>query len=253
MFRVSGCLLVLLGAVSIRVAAQAPTQRQEVQNFVRAYADAANRGDVTSYVEMYSRRADLIAVNDGELVRGWDKVRDGANAILGLEGSYKISVGTIDVISLGTTRAIAVFPFVMTVTTQQGSVQLPGATTFVLEKSSQGWKIIHDHTSTAPTEEGSGEADNEQAFLAAMKSDLRNVVTAEEAYFADSVKYTRSLQAMHFHPTAGVTLVVVLTSDGYNAAAKHVRAPGWACAIYVGSVRTYPQVQKEGQPVCWQV
>ena len=150
MLRVSGSLLVLLATVGIRLAAQAPTQRQEIQNFVRAYADAANRGDVTSYMEMYSKRADLIAVEDGEISRGWDKLRDNANSTVGLEGSFKISVGTIDVITLGTTRAIAVFPYVATVNTQQGPVQLHGAMTLVLEKSSQGWKIIHDHTSTAP-------------------------------------------------------------------------------------------------------
>src|SRR3989442_7205747 len=30
----------------------------------------------------------------------------------------------------------------------------------------------------------------ETAYIASIKSDLRNLVTAEEAYFADSVKYT---------------------------------------------------------------
>src|SRR3989442_15622170 len=29
----------------------------------------------------------------------------------------------------------------------------------------------------------------EKAYIASMKSDLRNLVTAEEAYFADSIKY----------------------------------------------------------------
>src|SRR5437870_6110500 len=29
-----------------------------------------------------------------------------------------------------------------------------------------------------------------KAYIASMKSDLRNLVTAEEAYFADSVKYS---------------------------------------------------------------
>src|SRR2546426_6148313 len=33
----------------------------------------------------------------------------------------------------------------------------------------------------------------EKAYLASMESDLRNLVTAEEAYFADSVKYTTNL------------------------------------------------------------
>src|SRR2546428_13715265 len=41
----------------------------------------------------------------------------------------------------------------------------------------------------------------EKAYIASMKSDLRNLVTAEEAYFADSVKYTAAYGA------AGVNFV----------------------------------------------
>src|SRR2546428_10496527 len=33
----------------------------------------------------------------------------------------------------------------------------------------------------------------EKAYLASMKSDLRNLITAEEAFFADSVKYTTGI------------------------------------------------------------
>ena len=144
--------VLLLDAGSLH--GQAPsTQRQEVQNFVKAYADAANRGDVSAYMEMYSRRPDLIEVNDGEITRGWDALRDEANRMMGLEGSYKISVGSIDVITLSPSRAIAVFPFVATIATQQGPAQLRGATTIVVEKVSQGWKIIHDHTSSMPAKQ----------------------------------------------------------------------------------------------------
>src|SRR5437762_11215467 len=32
-----------------------------------------------------------------------------------------------------------------------------------------------------------------KAYIASMKSDLRNLVTAEEAYFADSVKYSTNV------------------------------------------------------------
>ena len=151
MLRVSGLLIALLATVGIPGSEQTPAaQRQEIQNFVRAYAEAANRGDVTAYIEMYSKRPDLIVVEDAEITRGWDRLRDNANATLGLEGRFKISVGTMDVIILGATRAIVVFPFVTTITTEQGPVQQHGAMTLVLEKSPQGWKIIHDHTSTAP-------------------------------------------------------------------------------------------------------
>lgn len=141
----------ILFAAGALLGQAASTQRQEVQNFVKAYADAANRGDVTAYMETHSRRTDLIEVNDGEITRGWDALRDEANRMIGLEGSYKISIGSIDV--MGATRAIAVFPFVANVATEQGPAQLRGAMTLVLGKSARGWKIIHDHTSSAPVNE----------------------------------------------------------------------------------------------------
>ncbi len=114
--------------------------------------------------------------------------------------------------------------------------------------------VIHIPGSMIPMPSGNGieESGAEQAYLAAMKSDLRNLVTAEEAYFADSVKYTRSLQAMRFQTTRGVTIAVVVTGDGYNATARHAGAPGWLCGIFVGSVSGHAQVQKEGMPACWQ-
>src|SRR5436305_5634120 len=40
----------------------------------------------------------------------------------------------------------------------------------------------------------------EKAYIASMKSDLRNLVTAEEAYFADSTRYSGSSACT---PTAG--------------------------------------------------
>src|SRR5438552_12243992 len=44
----------------------------------------------------------------------------------------------------------------------------------------------------------------EKAYLASMKSDLRNLVTAEEAYFADSIKYTTTKSCVNPTP-AGYT------------------------------------------------
>jgi hypothetical protein len=113
--------------------------------------------------------------------------------------------------------------------------------------------VIHIPGSMIPMPSGeASDAGSDQAYLASMKSDLRNLITAEEAYFADSVKYTRSLQAMHFQTTTGVTMAVALTSDGFSGTARHLRAPGWTCGIFVGSVSGHSQVQKEGEPTCWQ-
>jgi prepilin-type N-terminal cleavage/methylation domain-containing protein len=45
----------------------------------------------------------------------------------------------------------------------------------------------------------------EKAYIASMKSDLRNLVTAEEAYFADSIKYTTAVSCANPAPAGSVS------------------------------------------------
>src|SRR6266704_2444146 len=59
----------------------------------------------------------------------------------------------------------------------------------------------------------------EKAYIASMKSDLRNLVTAEEAYFADSVKYSTSVACAN-PPTPGT--VAFCTTTGNKLAAPSV-------------------------------
>src|SRR5262245_8906175 len=109
-----GLLLLLTTLVAGAIpayAAPAPTAaadvRSEVLAFVRSFMDAANRADVAAVMEMYDRSPSLLSVSDGEILRGWDAVREDANQVLGKEGLYKISAGSFDVIPLGTTRTLA--------------------------------------------------------------------------------------------------------------------------------------------------
>src|SRR4051794_6511930 len=52
------------------------------------------------------------------------------------------------------------------------------------------------------------------ALIIAMKSDLRNMVSAEESFFADSGRYTQSLAAIHYTFTSGVKLASLNTGNG---------------------------------------
>ncbi len=61
----------------------------------------------------------------------------------------------------------------------------------------------------------------EKAYLAEMKSDLRNLVTAEEAYFADSTRFTTNLGSMY--PFAGRVLLVVGLAIALGAGAALAR------------------------------
>ena len=56
-----------------------------------------------------------------------------------------------------------------------------------------------------------------RAQLAAMKSDLRNLVTLEENYFAQNLKYAADLGTA-FTVSAGNTMpIITLTGDGWTA------------------------------------
>ena len=133
-----------------RGATAPPNVRTEVLAFVRAFEYAANKADVAAVMEMYDRSPSLTSVTDGQIVRGWEAVREDANQVLGKEGYYKISMGSFDVIPLGATRAVAVGPLVVTIQTANGPLEAKQALTMVLEKRQGKWVIIHDHTSTVP-------------------------------------------------------------------------------------------------------
>ncbi len=60
----------------------------------------------------------------------------------------------------------------------------------------------------------------EKAFDAAAKSDLRNAMSAQEAYFADSQLYT-AVANLSITTSTGVTLTGGGSASGYNMTAKH--------------------------------
>jgi len=91
----------------------------------------------------------------------------------------------------------------------------------------------------------------EKAYIASMKSDLRNLVTAEEAYFADSVKYTTTVGAggVTFNVTTGNNNpTLALTADGWTGTISNINTTK-TCAIFIGSTAIAP-ASKEGEPKC---
>src|SRR5437879_5961195 len=69
-----------------------------------------------------------------------------------------------------------------------------------------------------------------KAYIASMKSDLRNLVTAEEAYFADSVKYSATT-ACTTPPTAGAVNFCVTTGNNLGTVGLAAGNGGWAVTI----------------------
>ena len=90
----------------------------------------------------------------------------------------------------------------------------------------------------------------EKAYLATMKTDLRNLVTAEEGYFSDNQAFTSDLSAIGFSPSKNVSITVDnVTGNGWHANATHSVATSRTCDVYVGDAATAAG-QKDGVPVC---
>lgn len=127
--------------------------RAAVQTFVKSYVEAVNKGDVTTVMEMFSRKPGVTSIGDAEISRGWDAIRSDNDKMVGKEGSYKFSIGAIDVMPLGASYALALAPYTVTAETDKGTIQAEGAMTMVLEKSAGKWLIVHEHESTKAQEE----------------------------------------------------------------------------------------------------
>ncbi|UCC73381.1 MAG: prepilin-type N-terminal cleavage/methylation domain-containing protein [Gemmatimonadota bacterium] len=92
----------------------------------------------------------------------------------------------------------------------------------------------------------------EKAYVSAMKSDLRNLAAAEEAYFADELSYTTTLGNLDFNTTNQVNISISAgTAKGWGASATHdgLKA-GSSCAIYYGGVAAVSPATLEGVIEC---
>jgi prepilin-type N-terminal cleavage/methylation domain-containing protein len=87
----------------------------------------------------------------------------------------------------------------------------------------------------------------EKAYLTAMKSDLRNMVTAQEAYFAEHARYTDALDATAFRYSTGVSEGgMTPTTGGFSAWVSYPTGTTKTCQIAVGP----GSGNNEGEPIC---
>jgi prepilin-type N-terminal cleavage/methylation domain-containing protein len=85
----------------------------------------------------------------------------------------------------------------------------------------------------------------EKAYIATMKADLRNLVTAQEAYFADHSMYTSSLATTQYQPSSGVAVGNIQFGAGtFSADASYSGGTTRTCTLTVG------RGANDGEPIC---
>ena len=90
-----------------------------------------------------------------------------------------------------------------------------------------------------------------KAYITAMKSDLRNLVTAEEAFFSDSSKYTATLSDLKFNVSTGVKAPNIAVGAGWWVATnEHTQLTGQTCGIGMNTTNPITTSAAEGEPTC---
>jgi prepilin-type N-terminal cleavage/methylation domain-containing protein len=90
----------------------------------------------------------------------------------------------------------------------------------------------------------------EKAYVASMKSDLRNLLAAQEGYLTDWMTYTTSTSALTWSQSAGITVTIGFAdAQGWNATAKH-NGTSKTCGIYYGTAASPVAGAIEGEPKC---
>src|SRR5256714_5116284 len=128
-----------------------PNQREakiiaSVQAVLDAQRDAWNRGDVEGYMEGYERSTETVFVSGDNVTRGWQTVLDRYKKNYNSrEKMGTLTFSDLEITPVGKDAAIVLGRWHL----QRVNDEPHGRFTLILRCTRQGWKIIHDHTSSA--------------------------------------------------------------------------------------------------------
>lgn len=102
-------------------------------------------------------------------------------------------------------------------------------------------------------------SDAERASRTKLKTDLRNLVTAQEAYYAGHNAYADQVDNLAFKPSSGSQVSLVATqNNAWAAVAVDASMPGRSCVIFINLAEKYRpktmqekrSAESEGAPLC---
>jgi len=91
----------------------------------------------------------------------------------------------------------------------------------------------------------------EKAFLASMKSDLRNLATLQDIYHNSNFTYSTNASDLAFvNSDAVVVTISEATGTGWAATSVHLGFPGEECELVQGDATPVGPASVEGQIAC---
>jgi len=86
---------------------------------------------------------------------------------------------------------------------------------------------------------------------ATIRSDLRNLATAQEEYLAENGTYASNVSDLDFTTTNGVVITIVnVVAGGWSATSTHPLSLPLTCTLYYGTAPRVPPATIEGVIHC---
>ncbi len=141
-----GILLMFLGCATPR--AFSATDRRTVEQVLSAQVEAWNRGDLAAYMAGYADTPDLVFTSGGSIRTGFAETLAAYQRRYGAapETMGRLGFEILRIQAVGADGAIVLGRWRLTATAQAGA----GVFSVVLERRAEGWRIVHDHTSSDP-------------------------------------------------------------------------------------------------------
>ena len=118
---------------------------EPIRKILTAQSDAWNKGDLDGFLETYWKSEDLVFFSGGTISKGHKAVADRYAKRYKAEGKEmgKLEFIGLEVEMLGKDTAFARGKWKLEMKAEKPE----GLFTLILKKTSDGWKIVHDHTS----------------------------------------------------------------------------------------------------------
>src|SRR2546427_4406199 len=153
LYRSVFCLVISFAALMVQAQAQsAATSRSNakleaaVRAVLEAQRDAWNRGDIEGYMDGYARSADTVFVSGDNVMRGWQSVLERyKKSYSSREKMGVLTFSDLEITLVGKDAAVVLGRWHL----QRANDEPHGRFTLILRKTKQGWRIVHDHTSSA--------------------------------------------------------------------------------------------------------
>ena len=146
------CALTMIFCTSVAaIVSAAPTQSQnattQIRSVLRAQQDAWNRGDIDGFMNGYARSASTVFVSEDTIRRGWETVRERYRK----RYSDRAKMGTLafsdlEIMPLSPDAGVVLGRWSL----KRANDQPHGRFTLIFKRLPEGWRIVHDHTSSAP-------------------------------------------------------------------------------------------------------